>query len=161
MSDAHSQDLSTDTQDSEPLIQLVYLSSSAAQYSSDDLMDILKISRRNNSARDITGLLLYHNGNIIQFLEGAESAVQAVYDTIARDHRHKGVLPLLRRKVSQRDFGNWSMGYKNIQDDEKAQLEGFNDLMNALSSHTVADPSISKPVQRLIRSFRQVCASDS
>lgn len=138
------------------LYQLVYLSSSSAQYSKEDLVNILEISRRNNTARDVTGLLLYHDGNIIQFLEGKEEAVSALYDRIARDNRHKGVLPLLRRKIDRRDFGSWSMGFKNIRDDEKESLDGFNDLMNSLSSHTIADPTMSKQVQRLIRSYRQL-----
>lgn len=140
----------------EDLSQLVYLSSASAAYSKQDLIEILAISRRNNTAANITGLLLYHDGNIIQFLEGDTKDVQRLYNRIAGDNRHKGVLPLLTRKIKSRDFASWSMGFKSITDEEKEELDGFNDLMNSLSSHTVADPSMSKPVQRLIRSYRQV-----
>lgn len=140
----------------EQLCQLVYLSSSSGAYSKEDLVDILSSSRRNNTRDNITGLLLYHDGNVIQFLEGEEAQVQKLYNRIAGDRRHKGVLPLLTRKITSRDFGSWSMGFKNITEQEKDELEGFNDLMNSLSSHTVIDPSMSKPVQRLIRSYRQV-----
>lgn len=138
------------------LYQLVYLSSSTGQYSPEDLKEILSVSRRNNSAINVTGLLLYHDGNIIQFLEGEEDSINSLYDRIARDVRHKGILPLLRRKIDRRDFGTWSMGFKNIADEEKEQLDGFNGLMDSLSSHTIADPAMSKQVQRLIRSYRQV-----
>lgn len=80
----------------------------------------------------------------------------ALYNRIALDKRHKGVLPLLKRKVSKRDFGDWSMGFRELETDEKDQLEGFNNLMHSLSPHTTADPTMSKEVQRLIRSYRQV-----
>lgn len=146
-----------DTHEDRQLFQLVYLSSSHGQYSRHDLVDILATSRRNNTRANITGLLLYHDGNIIQFLEGEEATVDAVYDRIARDSRHKGILPLVRRKIDRRDFGSWSMGFKDIEDSEKEQLDGFNDLMGSLSNHTTADPAMSKQVQRLIRSYRQVC----
>lgn len=150
------------------LYQLVYLSSSEGQYSKQDLISILEVSRRNNTRDGVTGkthdttlsnysgLLLYHDGNIIQFLEGHEDVVKNIYDRIALDKRHKGVLPLLRRRVAKRDFGNWSMGFREIDNDDKNKLDGFNDLMNSLSPHSVADPTMSKEVQRLIRSYRQV-----
>lgn len=138
------------------LCQLVYLSSASAAYSKTDLIDILTTSRRNNTKVNVTGLLLYHDGNIIQFLEGEQEVVQELYNRIASDRRHKGVLPLLTRKIKSRDFGSWSMGFKNVTEEEKDKLDGFTDLMNSLSPHSVADPSISKPVQRLIRSYRQV-----
>lgn len=145
-----------DAQEDRELMQLVYLSSSLGQYSRSDLKDILATSRRNNTRANITGLLLYHDGYIIQFLEGEEASVNAVYERIARDPRHKGILPLVRRKISRRDFGSWSMGFRDIEDDEKEQLDGFNDLMSSLSNHTTADPAMSTQVQRLIRSYRQV-----
>ena len=82
--------------------------------------------------------------------------VHQIYNKINKDRRHKGVITLLRRKINKRDFGNWSMGFREIDDVDRDRLDGFNDLMNTLSPHTVADPSMSKEVQRLIRSYRQV-----
>jgi hypothetical protein len=138
-----------------PIHQLVYLSSATSLYDQDELLRILQVSRRNNSANNITGLLLYHEGNIIQFLEGEEQAVSALYDKIESDPRHKGVLPLLQRKLPKRDFGNWSMGFKDMGSATADQFEGFNNLMS-IAVHTVADPTMSKEVQRLIRSYRSV-----
>lgn len=138
------------------LYQLIYLSSSSGAFSKEDLTDILTTSRRNNTRQGISGLLLYHEGTIIQFLEGGESIIQNLYNVIAMDMRHKGVLPLLKRKIEKRDFGSWTMGFKNITKEEKTELEGFNDLMNTLSTNTSVDPTMSKPVQRLIQSWRQV-----
>lgn len=153
---SHSQESRDLAEEHRQLFQLIYLSSSLGQYSREDLVEILSVSRRNNTRANISGLLLYHDGNIIQFLEGEEASVKSVYDRIARDPRHKGILPLVRRKIDRRDFGSWSMGFKDIDESDKEQLEGFNDLMSSLSNHTTADPAMSKQVQRLIRSYRQV-----
>ncbi|CCG84725.1 protein of unknown function [Taphrina deformans PYCC 5710] len=156
--DSESEDIAhTEEQHGETeLYQLIYLSSSAGSFSKEDLTDILTTSRRNNTRQGITGLLLYHEGTIIQFLEGNESVIQNLYNIIAMDTRHKGVLPLLKRKIERRDFGTWTMGFKNITNEEKVELEGFNDLMNTLSTHTSVDPMMSKPVQRLIQSWRRL-----
>ncbi len=135
--------------------QLVYLSSASELYSRQALLDILQISRYNNSRANITGLLLYHEGNIIQFLEGEQEAVENLYNKIAKDHRHKGVLPLLRRMVRKRDFGAWSMGFRDVAD-HTTDVDGFSNLMNSLKANVVSDPSMSKEVQRLIGSYRNL-----
>ena len=74
------------------MIYLVYLSAASYPYAHEDLKEILLKSRRNNEARNITGLLLYHEGSIIQVLEGEKEQVHSLYQTISRDPRHKNIL---------------------------------------------------------------------
>ena len=91
--------------------QLVYGSSSPGLLSRDDLLDILRASRRNNPTVGVTGALLYADGNVMQVLEGPADAVDGVYRRVQGDARHRGVLTLIDTTAPERAFPDWSMGF--------------------------------------------------
>lgn len=110
---------------------LVYVSQAVKPMSVADLDAILAQSRANNPALGVTGLLLYRyspdtdSGHFIQCLEGEEAAVRTLYETIARDRRHHTKLVLDRGEAAARMFGDWAMGFKNIDDRALAAAPGF------------------------------------
>lgn len=69
------------------MIYLVYVSSAVKLFSSAELQQLLRGARENNSSRDITGMLLYKDGNFMQVLEGEKEPVLALRDRISRDPR--------------------------------------------------------------------------
>jgi hypothetical protein len=44
--------------------------------------------------------------------------------------RHKGVLILLRGTSEERLFPNWTMGFRDLADDNAAKTPGYNSFMN-------------------------------
>lgn len=108
------------------MIQLVYVSSAVRFMNDEELTELLRISRENNARLDITGLLLYKDGNFIQALEGPEEVVLPLYDKICRDRRHTGVMTLVKEPIKTRLFPEWSMGFQNVNQMEAAELPGFN-----------------------------------
>jgi len=93
---------------------VVYISSSSGLLADDALARLLTQSQQNNRAQDITGVLLYLNGCIIQVLEGPEARVKALYAVITRDPQHSQVTKLFSGPIAQRSFADWSMGYKTL-----------------------------------------------
>lgn len=71
-----------------------YLSSARVTSVADQIDAILAASRRNNVKADVTGMLLFHEGSFIQYLEGPEAGVVATRARIAVDVRHSGMLKL-------------------------------------------------------------------
>jgi len=112
------------------LIQLIYASSAWQLLSQDEIMHILEVSRRKNAERNITGILLYKDGNFLQVLEGDEEAVSRLYQTIERDQRHKGLILLAKRKIAEREFPDWSMAFVNLETIDPASVPGYNALLN-------------------------------
>lgn len=104
---------------------LVYLSTATELFSKEDLANILTVSRANNSALEITGLLLYHDGNIIQVLEGEKDIVRKLYHKIEKDSRHKNVIQLVDGTSDERSFAEWSMGFKSVNTSEWKEYEGY------------------------------------
>jgi hypothetical protein len=133
---------------------MTYVSSATTQFSNDELVDLLDISRRNNELSNITGMLLYKEGNFLQVLEGEKSAVKALFEKVSRDPRHKGVLVLLEGEIDQRDFPDWSMGFKNLTALELDDVKGYNEFLNLSfqDEELISNPSKS---QKLLLSFKK------
>lgn len=106
----------------EELIRAVYVSTATGDLREEELISLLDVSRRNNVARDITGVLAYRDRNFVQVLEGPKGLVEALLATIARDDRHVGMSILDQSKVDGRAFGEWAMGW--VRTSHLAQ-EGF------------------------------------
>lgn len=131
------------------MLQLVYASSATHLFSPDDLVDILRASRRNNAEAGVTGALLYSDGNFMQVLEGPEGPVTETYDRIAKDPRHRGVLPLLRQAVDERQFPEWTMGFRSLDDLAAPDRAGAQTLFD------LTEPGAAR-AQRLLHSFRRL-----
>ena len=52
------------------MIRLTYASTALKEWSPEELLKLLKDCRKNNGAKNITGILLYANGSFFQVLEG-------------------------------------------------------------------------------------------
>ncbi|KAJ3149842.1 hypothetical protein HDU86_006798 [Geranomyces michiganensis] len=98
--------------------QLVYLSQ-AVSSSPQDLASILKSARHRNERDQISGILLYNNGQFMQCLEGDPEKVGAVYKDISRDKRHDHLAILLDHKIERRDFDAWLMAFKDLSLDRE------------------------------------------
>ncbi len=139
------------------MIYLVYISAASCPYADEDLKKILLKSRQNNEARNITGLLLYHEGSIIQVLEGEKEQVLPIYQTISHDPRHKGVIELLSGELEERNFPNWSMGFRAISSSEFMELTGYAGLSSIYGqvSQTVGSDA-GRKILTLLKSFMTV-----
>ncbi len=94
----------------------------------DSLLDILTVSRKNNSAKNLTGMLLYGEGTFVQVLEGEPEVIQQTYDAICKDTRHKDLIVITINDIDKRNFPDWSMGFRTINHDILKEFEGFKDV---------------------------------
>lgn len=129
--------------------ELVYASSAVAPFSSQELVELLAVSRRNNERVGVTGMLLHHDGNFIQVLEGEQSAVEQVFARVAADPRHRGVQRLFSEQREARDFRDWSMAFRNLSDPTFHTMPGFSEFLN----HAV--PLTGSRARKLLQMFRQ------
>ena len=109
---------------------LVYASSAVRPFSRSDLEDLLATSRENNARAGVTGMLLYKDGNFMQVLEGEEAAVREVYGKIGTDTRHRGEIILQQGYTDERQFPDWSMGFRDLQSPETRSIPGYSEFLN-------------------------------
>jgi FAD-dependent sensor of blue light len=101
--------------EAQPLHQLIYVSSSRANWSAAELDRLLARARVHNGARGITGMLLYVSGSFIQALEGPAAVIAPLMERVRADKRHWHVQRVVDRKVTMRDFTDWSMGFRHCR----------------------------------------------
>lgn len=115
---------------SEPLYTLSYFSRNVIENQdvaevTREIEAILVTARRSNAARGITGALLYSAGCFAQVLEGPLSEVEALFERIQLDPRHRDVKVLQFHPLDRRSFGDWSMAFAGLDSDspERTKIE--------------------------------------
>ena len=131
------------------LHHIVYLSTAVQQMSDAELQELLTQARSFNLAHRVTGVLLYHEGQFVQVMEGEEAVVRSLYENIRRDARHNNVVKLADKNLASRSFGDWSMAFLPINDEAFASLSGFahpEQLAKAAEQGEHADPLLAQIV---------------
>jgi len=96
------------------LVRLLY-ASRAADPAPDGLIEaIVQQARRNNPEMGITGVLCHGSDSFLQVLEGGREPVNALYNRIVCDRRHRQVTLLNYEEIVERRFAGWTMGQVNL-----------------------------------------------
>jgi len=136
------------------MICLVYVSSAGPLLDEGELAKILEISRANNAAAGITGLLMFAGGNIFQAIEGDEDAVSDLFNRIERDPRHTGLRKMTVFQIEKRQFPDWSMALKRPRDlPEPYRASSISDIQRALTAPDTLD--LSRPLRILVGVFAE------
>lgn len=106
------------------LSQTIYLSR-LVESNESELRDVVTKSIANNSASGITGMLLYADGDILQVLEGERSKVDALFQKISQDKRHKDLFVVANEPIPYRQFSQWSMGYRKLRTEDQDTLNHY------------------------------------
>jgi Sensors of blue-light using FAD len=105
------------------MYRLIYVSSACQPLTADEISELLDVSITNNALRNITGFLIYAEGEFIQILEGKKLDVEFIFDKISNDKRHHGIKVLVRENIKRRSFETWSMGFKALQQHELKPID--------------------------------------
>ena len=108
---------------------LTYSSSAVQRFSQAELKKLLEISRHNNSLRGVTGMLLYREGQFLQYLEGPRETVNDTFERIKKDDRHYGSQIVAQGPLPGRIFPEWSMGYKSLAGVRSRNTPGYSECL--------------------------------
>lgn len=129
--------------DALPFYRLIYTSHAQPPL---DTAGLLRQAQKNNPALGITGGLAVLDGVFLQYLEGGEEAVEALFARILTDPRHCDVKVLERRAVSRRMFSDWSMAMLDWTDSAKQIFRSFSPDIGLNLYET--DPTTAAPLFR-------------
>lgn len=129
------------------LQQIIYTSKVHPDHDNlKSLEDILKKARTNNTKLGVTGLLVLDKGTFLQVLEGEEKALQFLYTKIEKDPRHSNLRLLLKQDIKEKEFGDWSMAFGDLEDNINI-LEGHMSLTE-LEFANITAPMAKKVLQQ-------------
>ena len=134
------------------LVCIVYYSSARRPFDTSALSRLLATSRRNNGANELTGMLLFHDGNFVQAVEGPRDSVERTFERIKHDPSHGDILKVGPMKIEQRYFPDWTMGVLAKPLLSLAGQEAVTDFLHCKLESAADHPSIA---WRLLNSFRE------
>ena len=120
------------------MLSIAYVSAAVDVVTENDIATLLTQARANNQRDGLTGALLYHGGRFIQIIEGPDEVLLARYETIAADPRHHVIQVVRRQQVVERQFAEWTMGFRPLSDESVRQLEGFEDILGRTGRSRIA-----------------------
>ena len=101
---------------------IAYVSAASWNLLDEQIDHIVCESRRRNALQGITGVLLYCDGNFMQYLEGEEDAVMETFARIRASESHYQINELMNQPILEREFADWSMGFSMPTPDEFVEL---------------------------------------
>lgn len=105
------------------MYRIIYLSSAVNPMNDFELDELLLKAKNNNLRNNISGILLYIDGDFLQVLEGEKQNVIALFEKIKHDPRHQSILTVIEGKIQNRQFKDWSMDYKSTKYHEINEIE--------------------------------------
>ncbi|UTW56029.1 BLUF domain-containing protein [Kordiimonas sp. SCSIO 12610] len=148
------------------LYRLVYLSSYIGVASEEGLKEIFDVASRNNARDNITGLLIFYEGNFFQVIEGEADKVNACFKRIESDRRHRLPTRLSVQDVESRVFDSWeALFYMNNPNDpmdvgsQSADISRARliDIMASAEDNTLSDdPTLNVFIKNFLYSFREL-----
>lgn len=135
--------------------QIIYISTARPDIMVADVEAILSMSRANNRRDGITGLLISDGTRFLQALEGEAGKVEAAFQRIKADQRHRATVLLSSKSIVERQFGMWEMafgGFGKVRDDAVLR-----DLVDGLVAE-VKDPNTRALFSGFTRITRKAAA---
>lgn len=104
---------------------LIYLSQATVPFGEAELARLLVQSRQYNAAHELTGILLYGNGQFLQVLEGEAETVHSLYARICQDSRHRDVTTYSDKPIRARAFPDWHMACHPLPPQQFLEFAGY------------------------------------
>lgn len=100
---------------------ICYVSSARVGITQEELTKLFGITEENNSAHNITGILLYESGKFLQVLEGNEVVLKNLFEKIEADSRHNNIFVILNQKCKRKIFEKYASRFSIVKSKEELQ----------------------------------------
>jgi Sensors of blue-light using FAD len=104
------------------LAAVAYVSTADTPLAVPELERLHQQAMARNGRHGVTGVLLYNDGNFMQYIEGPAAEVDRLYQSIRADVRHRALIELLNEPVAHRSFAQWHMGLAQATDSDVLAL---------------------------------------
>jgi hypothetical protein len=119
--------------------QIIYRSTTTADSgrAADDIPGILRQAVARNGIDGITGLLYTEADAFLQAIEGPSQSTSDLLARLYSDDRHRDLRILVDRPIARREFGDWTMIYRDRRESSDAFDDRLRVLLAGVSDETV------------------------
>jgi len=122
----------------QPMEHVIYVSVAAQEFNTQELALLLEKARSANASAGLSGMLLHSDadGSFFQVLEGEQGAIDQLLGKLRLDKRHSHLSILIREPITERSFGEWTMGFSSMSPEKLRKIPGLNDFFSQRSCFT-------------------------
>lgn len=117
------------------MFRVIYLSSATRLLSNDELSFLLRNAKIKNRKNNITGLLLYIDGDFLQVIEGEKKDVLHLFELIKIDERNRSIITVFSDDVDKRQFPDWLMGFSQLTYHDLQKIDSFENITKTTLSN--------------------------
>ncbi|MFC6859078.1 BLUF domain-containing protein [Zunongwangia atlantica] len=127
---------------------ICYVSSENDRMEENHIEILFSQTQRNNMANDISGILLYSQGNFFQVIEGNAITIKELFKKIENDDRHRNLFRVFNREIKQDQYDDYCCDFltKYNQSEELNENYYLQFLKNL-------DHSSQTAVQNILKAF--------
>lgn len=128
-----------------------YVSTVSSNLNETDIQKILDYSRDWNINHEITGILLFSEGNFFQVLEGEKELVTELFKNIKKDARHYNLIKIFEKEIFQEKFSGYKANFFSL-DTRFSETE----VSKYFAQIEHLNPAIQTPVRYILKNFSEV-----
>ncbi len=113
-----------------------YVSTANPTLKDSDIQDLFEDIKSNNEKNNITGILMYSNGNFFQVLEGEKNKVRNLFNKIKVDYRHYDIIKIFDREIRHKAFSDYNSSFTIVSDN----YNHIDDLEHFLEEKKLRNP---------------------
>ena len=133
------------------LYTLIYVSRAQVPFSDDELKRLVDKAKTRNRSLGISGYLCSFGQTFIQYLEGDESRVAILMDSIKKDKRHEVLNYIELDKIENRLFPDWGMRLITNEQLIETQLEQvLREMLTGLHQKALEDQGLKRILKSMI-----------
>ncbi|MDN3596735.1 BLUF domain-containing protein [Zunongwangia endophytica] len=107
---------------------ICYVSSAAPLLTDKDVDEVLSWTQSWNLDHNLTGMLLYSDGNFFQVIEGETETVKGIFSNIYNDTRHRNLIKIFDKQIDKNSFEFYETNFiskrsKNLIHDDVPYLK--------------------------------------
>jgi len=127
-----------------------YVSTVNPALSDTEIQQALDFSKNWNNDNNITGILLYSQGNFFQVLEGDEALLKELFSRIKADERHHNLITIFQKKIPNIQFDGYEADFISL--DDRYKDENFDTYLTQIS---LLNPVIQSSVKYILNKFTE------
>ncbi|MFD2564441.1 BLUF domain-containing protein [Aquimarina rubra] len=103
-----------------------YVSTADLSLTNAEVNELFEFVKLSNNSQNITGILMYSDGNFFQVLEGENDVITSLFEKIQSDPRHYNVIKIFDREITNCSFSKYHSSFKVLGEKyDHTELEHF------------------------------------
>ncbi|TDN94949.1 FAD-dependent sensor of blue light [Salegentibacter sp. 24] len=127
-----------------------YVSTVNPALSESEIQEALDFSKNWNNDNNITGILLYSQGNFFQVLEGEEELLKELFARIKADQRHHNIITIFQKSIPSVTFDGYQTDFISL--DDRYNETKFDIYLTQVS---LLNPAIQGSVRYILNKFTE------